>query len=303
MKNAYYPLVISVAGLTALFSGAAHAAQPTSAEFGNATYAGIYEHELTLENGRWEGEPYVSGGAARPSVGLVEDFQLSGDLDGDGAAEQAVVLWENAGGTGTQIYLAVMGRTDGKLVNLSTARIGDRVQLRAGRIKDGNIELDVIQQGPDEPACCPSRKVTRTWSLAGKDLQEGRAVATGKLSLADLEGVEWVLSRIRFDEALSAGQELTLRIDGERISGRSACNRYFAGITESADMAGDISIGPIGSTRMACPEPAMALERRYFAALEGTHNFSFLGGKLVLNWTQGDQMDAMLFMSREPQSQ
>ena len=254
---------------------------------------------MTLKDGRWEGEPFVPGGASRPSAGLVEDFQLSGDLNGDGLSEQVVVLWGSAGASVTQNYLAVMGSIDGKLVNLGTVLIGDRVQLRAGRIKDGTIELDVIQTGPGDAACCPSQKATRSWSLDEKNLKEGQAVVNGKLSLTDLEGVEWVLTHIKRDEELPAKPEVTLRVDGEKIGGRGACNNYFAEVKDSADMAGDISVGPIGNTMMACPQEIMTLVQRYFKALKGTHKFSFLGGKLVLNWALGDQMDAMLFVSRE----
>ncbi|MEA1889578.1 MAG: META domain-containing protein [Pseudomonadota bacterium] len=298
MKQRTKDFLLTAAGIITLFSTAAHAVQPTSAELKNASYTGIYEHTVTLKDGRWEGEPFVSGGASRPSVGLVEDSQLSGDLNGDGLPEQAVILWESAGGSGTRTYLTVMSNIDDKLVNLGTALIGDRVQFQAGRIKDGRVELDVIQTGPGEPACCPSQKATRTWSLDGKDLKEGESVVTGKLSLADLEGVEWVLTHIYRNKELPAKPEVTLRFDGKKIAGKSACNNYFAEVKESADMAGDISIGPIGTTKMACPQEIMPLEQRYFKALQGTNKFSFLAGKLALNWQQGEKLGTMLFVSR-----
>ncbi|MEA3231645.1 MAG: hypothetical protein U9Q05_07825, partial [Thermodesulfobacteriota bacterium] len=121
-------LIFCLVGITALFSSVAGAAQdmpPTSIGPGNATYSGIYAHAITLKNGRWEGEPFIDGGASRPTVGLVEDFSLTGDLDGDGEMEHIVVLWENSGGTGKPNYLAVMGEKEGRLVNLSTTLIGD----------------------------------------------------------------------------------------------------------------------------------------------------------------------------------
>ena len=298
-------LIFCLAGIAALFSSVASAAQdmpPTSIGPGNATYSGIYAHTITLKDGRWEGEPFIDGGASRPTVGLVEDFSLTGDLDGDGEIERAVVLWENSGGTGKPNYLAVMGEKEGRLVNLSTTLIGDRVQLRAGRINNGKIELDVIQHGPDEPACCPSQKATRIWSLKGKELIQEETLLKGRLSLVDLEGVEWVLFRIKWEEALPAKPEVTLRFDGDKISGKSACNNYFAGIRESGNGAGDIRISPAGSTRMACPEEAMALERRYFEALGGVVKFSFMGGKLALTWKMGETWDTMLFVSRNLQS-
>jgi heat shock protein HslJ len=236
-------------------------------------------------------------------VGLVEDFRLTGDLDGDGEMECIVFLWENSGGSGTRIYLAVMGLQEGRFVNLNTTLIGDRIKLRAGRINKGKIELDVIQHGPNEPACCPSQKATRIWSLVAKKLIQEETLLNGTLSLVDLEGVEWVLFRLKMKEDLSAKTEVTLRFDGEKIVGKSGCNRYFAGVMESGNGAREISISHVGSTRMACSEEAMNLERRYLEALEGVFQFSFLGGKLALTWKKGEVFHTMLFMSRPLQSE
>jgi heat shock protein HslJ len=298
--------LIYLLGMAVLFSAGANAVQDTSsasADPKNATYSGIYDHTITLREGRWVGEPFIAGGASRPTAGLVEDFCLTGDLNGDGATEHVVVLWENSGGTGTQNYLAVMSLHQDRLVNLSTTLIGDRVQLQAGRINNGKIELDVIQHRPDEPYCCPSQKATRIWSLEGNELIQEKTLLKGKLTLADLEGVEWVLFSIKREETLPDKPKVTLRFDGEKIVGKGACNSYFADIRESGDIAGGISISHIGSTKMACTEEAMNLERRYFEALEGVGKFSFLGGKLALDWKKDETVSVMLFVSRKLQAQ
>jgi hypothetical protein len=181
MKTINSTFIQFVAGVITLCSIAANASQATGDELKNATYVGIYELPVTLKGGRWEGKPFVPGGASRPSVGLVEDFHLSGDLNSDGTSEQVVVLWESSGGSGTRTYLAVMGKANGKLINITTALIGDRVKLREGRIKGGKVELDVTQAGPGEPACCPTQKATRSWSLDGKKLIEGQAIVSGQI--------------------------------------------------------------------------------------------------------------------------
>jgi hypothetical protein len=79
----------------------------------NATFTGIYDEPITLDNGRWQGEPFVAGGASRPTAGLATDFYLSGDIAGDGLAEAIVILWENSGGTGSYSYVAVVGLQEG----------------------------------------------------------------------------------------------------------------------------------------------------------------------------------------------
>jgi len=164
----------------------------TSDELANMAYSGIYDIAVTLKDGRWEGEPFVEGGASRPAVGMVDNFLLTGDLDNNGLDEAVVLLWESSGGSGVMNYVAAVGRRDGDTVNLGTALIGDRVQLRNGRIAGGTIELDIIQQGPNDAACCPSQLASRFWTLDANGLNEGEAQIAGTLSLDDIAGQEWV---------------------------------------------------------------------------------------------------------------
>ena len=145
---------------------------PSSTELANATYEGIYDQPVTLTDGGWEGEPFEPGAATFPRVGLVKHFWMGGDLGGDGTEEAVVLLWESTGGTGTYNYVAVMGRRDSEIINLGTALMGDRVQLKEARIADGKIELDVVQAGPEDAMCCPSQKATRVWALGSDGLDE-----------------------------------------------------------------------------------------------------------------------------------
>ena len=158
---------------------------PDIESIGNATFSGIFDQPLTLASGRWEGEPFVPGGASRPTAGLSTDFYLSGDINGDGQDEAVVIVWGNSGGTGTYIYVAVVGWWDGIIENIGTAPIGDRVQIRSGHLDTQQIVLQVLQQGPDDAACCPSQKATRTWLMTATGLHEGGAVIEGDKSSND----------------------------------------------------------------------------------------------------------------------
>ena len=253
-----------------------------------------------MTNGRWVGDPFVAGGSTRPAVGLIDDFILTGDLDADGNDEAVVLLWENTGGSGTYSYIAVTGMRDDKPYTLDTALIGEHVQVRAGRIVGDRIELDVVQQGPGDAACCPSQKATRSWTLDASGLHVNASRITGTLSLADLAGTEWVLNRLDANEPPAAQPEITLVFDGDRISGKSACNRYFAGVKETGELPGDLRISGIGGTRMACPEEIMALENRYLEALGNVTRYSFLAGKFALTWRKDDVTGTLLFVPRQP---
>ena len=116
---------------------------------------------VVLACGAWEGEPYVEGGASRPRVGLIEDLWLLGDVNGDGKPEAVTALWHSSGGSGTRNYVAVLERRAAGSVNTATALLGDRVRIDGGAIENGIIRLDLVEHGPDEPACCPTHAVSR----------------------------------------------------------------------------------------------------------------------------------------------
>ena len=70
----------------------------------------------------------------------------------------------------------------GRLVNLSTAFIGDRIKIQVGRILNGQIELETIQHGETDPACCPTQKMTQIWRLDGEYLKLKGTNPKGSLS-------------------------------------------------------------------------------------------------------------------------
>ena len=270
---------------------------PSLEELSSATFTGIYDEAVTLVDGRWEGEPFVEGGASRPSAGLVDHFALIGDLDGDGREETTALLWESSGGSGTRLYLAVMARGPNNLEDLGTALVGDRVQVYSARIVDGRIELDVVQAGPGDAMCCPSQLATRGWTLSAGNLVEGEATITGTLSLDSLGGSEWVLSELGWGESVSDAPEITISFDDGKVTGSGGCNRYFAAV--AGDTPGELVFSGMGTTRMACPETTMGLERHYLKTLSRASRYSFLGGRLVLGCDTDDGPVALICERRD----
>ena len=266
---------------------------PTASELAHATYSGVMNEPVTLIGGRWEGEPFVAGGASRPSVGLIDHFFLLGDLDGDGLDEAATLLWESSGGSGTRLFLAVMGRHNEDVENLGTTLIGDRVQVRSGTLEDGKITLDVVRAGPEDAACCPTEKALVTWTLSGDGLSQIADETIGTLSLDDLGGHAWVLTEVGRGQPLPEDVEISLLFQDDRVSGSSGCNNYFAGVL--AAKAGEFAFNGMGATRMACSEPMMDLERRYLSALAGTSGYRFHAGRLVLTCDTDEGPLALVF--------
>lgn len=275
---------------------------PNMEELANATFTGILEEPVRLVDGSWQGEPFVEGGVSAPAVGLVRQFQLTGDLTGDGMEETAVLLWTSSGGSGTFDYLAVTGRTVEGIAILGTAELGDRVQIRRGRLVDGTIALDVLQTGPEDAACCPTQLATRIWELGPDGLTETASEITGTMSVAELRGPEWVLTDFAWNEPAPPDPEVTLVFEDDQIAGRAGCNGFFADVEEGGDSPNGLSIGPVGSTRMMCSEEIMQVEDRFLRQLAGANSYSYLAGRLALSWQDDRSAGVMLFAPREPSS-
>jgi len=269
---------------------------PSVLELANATYSGVMSEAVTLADGRWEGEPFVEDGASRPTVGLVEHFVLTGDLDGDRADEAVTLLWESSGGSGTRLFLAAVGVRDEIVTNLGTSLIGDRVQVRSGAVEDGRITLDVVRAGPEDAACCPTEKALVTWALSDDGLMPVDDEITGTLSIADLEGSEWTLLELGWGQSPPEDVEISLAFERDRVSGNGGCNGYFAGVTAAGP--GQLGFNGMGATRMACPEPTMDLERRYLNALAEASGYTFLAGRLVLSCDTEEGPQALVFTPR-----
>ena len=273
-------------------------ARPGLDEAAGATYSGIYEHVVTLTDGIYEGDPFAEGGASRPRVELIEEFELAADLDSDGSEETVVLLAESSGGSGTFGYLAVLAREDGGVANVATSPLGDRVQIRGWRYDGKTIVVDVVQAGPEDAACCPSQVAIRRWTLGPAGLAEKPAEIEGELSLSILEGVEWQLASLDMDEEAPEEPEITLVVGGDRIGGSSGCNRYMGRIS-AGRTAGDVSLGPLAGTMMACPQQIMDLEQRFLGLLGKVTRFSFHLGRLALTSVDDEGVvHVMLFEAR-----
>jgi heat shock protein HslJ len=97
-----------------------------------------------------------------------------------------------------------------------------------------------------------------------------------------LEGVSWRLTTLAGKAPqLSPGSSrpVTVRFEAGRVAGFSGCNTF----TGSYAIDGDrVTLGRLATTMMACPEPEMALESAFHAALSGTVHYSIQADQLRL---------------------
>ncbi len=135
---------------------------------GNLEYKSGFTQSGTapLVNGEYR-EPAAPGSATETVVTLTE-WIAYGQLNGREAA--AVILVTDPGGSGTFYDLAVVVEQGGQPVNVATTSLGDRVQVNSLTIENNEIVVDMITQGPDDPMCCPTQQVVRSYVLEGDQL-------------------------------------------------------------------------------------------------------------------------------------
>jgi hypothetical protein len=153
--------------LVLLVAGCATVGTPTLVQFRNSTIHGIGEGPITLRDGAWEGEPFQPGGASRPRVTLWDQPIAVGDLDGRSGDEVAAILSASTGGSANLVYVAVFGRRDDGPTPAVAALVGDRIKVHAMSIAERRVTLDIVEAGPGDPACCPSRLARKSYILQG----------------------------------------------------------------------------------------------------------------------------------------
>ena len=266
----------------------------------NATYSvlKVYPAAVTLVDGRWQGAPYNEGGASRPSVHFVRDLYRIGKITGNDEESAVVFLSESSGGSGSFLYLAVVEKKNGALVNTGTSALGDRVQIRDVRIENDTIVVDVLQAGPHDAACCPGELSTRRWQMKTNQLVEAKPPGkTDRFSLDTIGGSIWVMRAWRFDEAAPDEPEITLVYEKGRFAGSAGCNRYFASVVAGVS-PGELQVGPSASTRMMCPEAIMSIEQRFLNQINGATKIAFMAGQLTVSFDMDGKRGSMRFDRR-----
>lgn len=93
----------------------------------------------------------------------------------------------------------------------------------------------------------------------------------------------WTLKELN-GASFPANATLTFPKEGE-IAGQGPCNRYFGAMTAPYPW---FDAGPIGSTRMACPN--LESETTFLTALEAATLSEVAGNTLILSNTDGLEM-------------
>jgi heat shock protein HslJ len=279
------------------------ASAPSFKELKNASYSGIegLKGSIKLVDGKWKGRPSKKGSVSRPVISLVGDLRVIGDLDGDGIDDAVVLLNYAPGGTGQLLHLAVVARKNGRIQNVATTLIGDRVQIRDVRMEQQRLLVDVVRSGPRDAKCCPGEVTTLGWTLepGGKLKSFVAAAHPSRLTLETLGKTQWVLRSWDLKDSPPKKPVVTLVFKDGRFTGGAGCNNYFVPAKEG-NIPGDVKVGTVGTTRKSCPDTEMAVERRFLDQLVRVKKFGFLIARLALSWEKDGVWKTMLFDRRQP---
>jgi len=116
-----------------------------------------------LSNGVYQEK--VAPGSAIEVVITLSDHYSIGDLNGDNVADAAAVLISNPGGSGTFRDLVVVINQNGVPKHIATELLGDRIKVKSVTIKSGEILVEMLKHGPNDPMVSPTLNVTQTYKL------------------------------------------------------------------------------------------------------------------------------------------
>jgi heat shock protein HslJ len=107
--------------------------------------------------------------------------------------------------------------------------------------------------------------------------------------VAGIEGIQWYLTEVGGSPVSPTADDkqphILLDPAQKQATGFAGCNHFFG----SYELDGSsLTFGPMGATRMACPDLETGLETSVFEALEKTRKWKQAGGALL--FIDGDEV-------------
>ena len=119
---------------------------------------------------------YGEGATERDYAGIDNDTVAFGDLDGDGFADAALVVFTSGGGSGTFKHLVAVLDRDGEPVQAARVYLGDRVPVTSLTVTSGQIVAQMVTHRRSDGLCCPTLEITRDFALRGGELVPRQAL-------------------------------------------------------------------------------------------------------------------------------
>ncbi|MDH3673684.1 MAG: hypothetical protein OES46_21420 [Gammaproteobacteria bacterium] len=226
----------------------------------NATYI-LEGEQVRLKQGRAETviEP-ESASRVRTSVfGEPAD----GDLDGDGEDDVALILVNDAGGSGSFYYVAVAQNLQGKYRGGNAVWLGDRIDLRDIAIRNGLVIVRYLERSANE-SMTTAPTVARTMVL---HLDNGRLMVRARLGEAEQLLQGWVRIGHEVRSFAPCGQDVEYWLVGNSPALPQITAGYHETVTNADPYAPTFMIlaGHIAET------PSEGFGAEYSGAIVATH--------------------------------
>jgi heat shock protein HslJ/uncharacterized membrane protein len=167
----------------------------------------------------------------------------------------------------------------------------DLLKERAWRGTPAGNAKAVVVAFLRESTCSDTMSDTAHPVSARVSLPDGRLLAgCCRIPAFPLEGTTWRLDASGSpagDAKDARATPPTVRFADGRASGFSGCNRFNGPFKREGDT---LTVGPLAGTMMACPEPRMAIEKRFLDGLSGTHRVAIAGDRLTLTPASGQPL-------------
>jgi heat shock protein HslJ len=112
-----------------------------------------------------------------------------------------------------------------------------------------------------------------------KESPAGVSPASAQAGSFSLVGSEWQLEDLGGSGLMDNIQATLAFPEAGKVAGNGSCNRIFG----PAEVHGDtIKLGPLASSRMACPEAVMNQETKYLQALQAAERFEWKDPYLLI---------------------
>jgi hypothetical protein len=114
-------------------------------------------------------ESFIPSSSTQIVVKMAEPI-ATGDLNGDGVDDAALILISNPGTTGTYYDVAAVLNVEGLPYNIAIEPLGEGIQVKSLSLTAGVIKVGMVAHGPRDPLCCPTLPVIRSYRLQGNQL-------------------------------------------------------------------------------------------------------------------------------------
>jgi heat shock protein HslJ len=182
--------------------------------------------------------------------------------------------------------------------NFSTTYVATGQALVFGQFTSTQKACDAAANTFEQAYLAALGKTAR-YSMSGSELKLMDSAGTTLLTYqagtsADLEGA-WLVTGINNGagavSSVVSGSRVTMVFAQGLVAGNAGCNRYNGGYSTDGQ---SIAIGPLMSTRMACPDQAItAQEAQFLTALSAADTWQVSGNQLTLTGDGANQVMAV----------